>query len=84
MKAIWLVCNAILLPQRVGSVVVQSKFRKPKAEAVIRRCSAKKGVLKVFTKFAKNRLYQSLYFHKVAHFYSVTLLKRSSDTDVFL
>ena len=35
------------------------------AEAVARRCSVKKGVLKNFTKFPGKHLYQSLFFNKV-------------------
>ena len=41
----------------------QHGFTNP--EAVARRCSVKKGVLKNFTKFPGKHLYQSLFFNKV-------------------
>ena len=36
------------------------------AEAVVRRCSVKKGVLRDFAKFTGKHLSQSLFFNKVA------------------
>ena len=41
----------------------QHGFTNP--EAVARRCSVKKGILKNFTKFPGKHLYQSLFFNKV-------------------
>ena len=41
-----------------------------------RRCSVKKGVLKIFAKFTGKHMYQSLFFNKVAGFRSATLLKK--------
>ena len=45
------------------------------SEAVARRCSMKKGVLKTFTKFTGKDLCQSLFFNKVAALRPATLLK---------
>ena len=45
-------------------------------EAVVRRCSVKKGVLKNFTKFTGKHLCQSLFFNKVAGLRPATLLKK--------
>ena len=44
-----------------------------KAEAVIRRCSVKKGVLKNAAKFTGKHLCQSLFFNKVAGLRHATL-----------
>ena len=46
------------------------------SEAVARRCSVKKGVLRNFTKFTGKHLCQSLFFNKVAGVTLVTLLKK--------
>ena len=45
-------------------------------EAVVRRCSVKKDVLKHFAKFTGKRLCQSLHFNNVAVLTPVTLLKK--------
>ena len=50
-------------------------------EAVARRCSIKKDVLR---KFTGKHLYQSLFFNKVTVLRSATFLIRDSVTDVFL
>ena len=41
------------------------------------RCSVKKGVLRNFAKFTGKRLYQRIFFNKVAALRSATLLKES-------
>ena len=41
------------------------------------KCSARKGVLKYFTKFTEKHLYQSLFLNKVAGLRPATLLKKS-------
>ena len=46
------------------------------AEAVVRGCSVKKGVLRNFTKFTGKHLCQSLFFNKVADLRPATLLKK--------
>ena len=38
----------------------------PMSKATIRRCSIKKGVLRIFSKFTGNHLCQSFFFNKVA------------------
>ena len=45
-------------------------------EAVVQRCSIKKGVLSNFTKFTGKHLCQSLVFNKVAGLRPATLLKK--------
>ena len=45
-------------------------------EAVVRRCSVKKGFLRNFTKFTGKQLGQSLIFNKVAGLRPATLLKK--------
>ena len=45
-------------------------------EAVVRRCSMKKGLLKNFTKLTGKHLCQNLYFNKVAGLKHATLLKK--------
>ena len=45
-------------------------------DAVVRRCSIKKGVLINFPKFTGKHLCQSLIFNKVADMRPVTLLKK--------
>ena len=45
-------------------------------EAVVQKCSAKKGVLRNFTNFTGKHLFQSLSFNKVAGLRSATLLKK--------
>ena len=46
------------------------------AEAVARRCSVKKGVLRNFKKFTGKHRCQSLFFNKVATLTPATLLKK--------
>ena len=46
------------------------------SEAVVRRCSIKKGVLRNFAKLTGKHLCQSLFFNKVAQLWPTTLLKR--------
>ena len=45
-------------------------------EAVVQRCSCKKGVLRNFAKFTGKHLCQGLYFDKVGGVRPVTLLKK--------
>ena len=45
-------------------------------EAVVQRCSVKKGVLRNFTKFTGKHLCQSLFFNKVASLRPATLFKK--------
>ena len=45
------------------------------SEAVARRCSVKKGILRNLAKFTGKHLYQSLFFNKVAGLRHSTLLK---------
>ena len=45
-------------------------------EAVAQRFSVREGVLRNFAKFARNHLYQSLFFNKVAGLRPATLLKK--------
>ena len=47
-----------------------------KSEAVAKRCSVRKGVLRNFAKFTGKRLCQSLFFNKVAGLRPATFLKR--------
>ena len=54
------------------------------SEAVIRKCSVKKGVHRNFAKFTGKLLYQSLFLDKVAGFRPVTLLKKRLGTGVSL
>ena len=51
-------------------------FYKQKSEAVIQRCSVRKGVLTNFEKFLGKYLCQNLLFNKVAGLRPATLLKR--------
>ena len=44
------------------------------SEAVVRRCSVKKGALKNFVKFTERHLCRSLFFNKVAGLRPATLL----------
>ena len=44
------------------------------SEAVVRRCSVKKGALKNFVKFTETHLCRSLFFNKVAGLRPATLL----------
>ena len=46
------------------------------SEAVVRRCSVKKGVLINFAKFTGKHLSQSFFFNKSADLRSATLLKK--------
>ena len=46
------------------------------AEAVVRRCSVHKGVLKSFTKFTEKHLCQSVFLNKVAGLRPLTFLKK--------
>ena len=46
------------------------------SEAVVRRCSIKKGVLRNFAKFTGKHLCQSLFFDKIAGLRPATLLKK--------
>ena len=46
------------------------------SEAVVRRCSIKKGVLRNFAKFTGKHLCQSLFFNKVAGLRPASLLKK--------
>ena len=46
------------------------------SEAVVRRCSVKKGILKNFAKLIGKHLYQGLFLNKVAGLRPVTLLKK--------
>ena len=52
-------------------------------EAVVQRCSVKKGVLRNFTKFTGKHLCQSLFFNKVAGLRPATLSKRRLWAQVF-
>ena len=54
-------------------------FVKDKLQKHHRRCSAKKSVLRNFSKFTRKHLCQRLFFNKVAG-----LRQRVSDTGVFL
>ena len=45
-------------------------------EAVLRRCSVKKGVLRDFAKFTGKHLCQGLFFNKIAGHRPATLLKK--------
>ena len=45
-------------------------------EAVVRRCSVRKGVLRKFAKFTGKHLCQSFFFNKVAGLRPATLLKK--------
>ena len=47
------------------------------SEAVARKCSIKKGVLRNFSKFTGKHLCQSLFFNKVAGLRPVSLLKKT-------
>ena len=49
-----------------------------------RKCSVKKGFLRNSAKFTRKHLWQSLFFNKVADLRAATLLKKESDTGVFL
>ena len=49
-----------------------------------RRCSLKKGVLRDFTKSTGKHQCQGLFFNKATDLRPTTLLKRDSDTGVFL
>ena len=56
-------------------------------EAVVRRCSVKKGVLRMSPKFAGKHLWQNFFFNKAEFFNKVDLqfyFKRDSGTGVFL
>ena len=46
------------------------------SEAVVRKCSTKKGVLRNFTKFSGKYLCQSLFFDKIAGLRPATLSKK--------
>ena len=46
------------------------------SEAVVQRCSVKKGVFRNFAKFTGKYLCQSLFFNKVADLRPATLLKK--------
>ena len=48
-----------------------------------RRCSVRKNVLRNFAKFTGKRLFQSLFFNKVAGLKPVTLLKKQTLAQVF-
>ena len=47
-------------------------------EAVVQKCSVKKGILKNFTKFTGKHLCQSLFLSKVASLRHATLLLKKS------
>ena len=49
-----------------------------------RRCSVRKGIFTNFAKFTRKHLCQSVFFNKVEGLRPATLLKRDSDTGVFL
>ena len=57
---------------------------KPATEAVVQRCSVKKGVLKNFGKFTGKHLCQGAFFNKIAGMSPATLLKKRLWHGVFL
>ena len=76
--------SIICLPQVVNSFKL---FKLPKfllCRTSHRRCSIKKGVLKIFKEDIGRHLCQNLIFNKVAGLRMATLLKRDSGTRVFL
>ena len=52
-------------------------------EAVVRRCSVKKSLLRHFAKFTGKHPRQSLFFNKVAGLSPATLLKKETVAQVF-
>ena len=66
-----LLCMCYEREVRIHFVIIQNFF----SEAIVRRCSVKKGVFKNFAKFIGKHLCQSLFFNKVAGLKPETLLK---------
>ena len=71
MNTLAMVKRALLL------IIIPGKFSRPEV-------FCKKGVPRKFAKFTGKHLCQSLFFNKVAGIRPATLLKRESDTGVFL
>ena len=76
------------LPSSVASVVtfdyLNDYFSIPQYRSSQRRCSRKKAVLKSFPVFTEKDLCGSLFLVKLQAFRPAAVLKRDSNTDVFL